>query len=128
MNQLTAPLQCNLTQFCSLFAMQIPFCGTSVNDYLLTQPDKMLTLTIAFGSEVAYMFGSLPSQRVVLFAPTDAAWEVAAGIMGVFSSPPPPSSFSFPRYFSSLALCMILVKRCVCDWCYYKLVRGPWPR
>ena len=66
---------------------EVRFCGTSVIDYLLTQPDKMLTLTIAFGSEVAYMFANSPSQRVVLLAPTDAAWEVAAGIMGEPSGP-----------------------------------------
>lgn len=64
-------------------ATLVQFCGTSVADYLVDVPDLFLSLTIAFGTEVAYMYGSNPTQRVVLFAPTDAAWTVAASILGV---------------------------------------------
>lgn len=63
-------------------SVQIPFCGTSVVDYLMTQPDLKLSLSIAYGPGVAYMHGKDSRQRVVLFAPTDAAWIAAAKTLG----------------------------------------------
>lgn len=66
---------------------QVPFCGVSICDYLETQPELALSLTLCLGSEVAYMFGTAPTQRAVLFAPTDAAWTAAAATLGAPSNP-----------------------------------------
>ena len=61
---------------------QVVFCGSSIRDYLFSQSDLYLSTTLVYGSGVANMFGDTPTQRVVLFAPTDAAWTVAATTLG----------------------------------------------
>lgn len=62
---------------------QVFFCGTSVSDYLITQPDLLLTLTLAFGPKLSAIFGTSSTERVVLFAPTNNAWAAATQTLGI---------------------------------------------
>ena len=79
------PFECRVKRMLRRFQFtvsQVVFCGSSIRDYLFSQSDLYLSTTLAYGSGVSNMFGDTPTQRVVLFAPTDAAWTVAATTLG----------------------------------------------